>query len=312
MDIHALDSPGIINSKGFKGAVINMRYIKKRLLAGLLALLMMVGGLSGCAARPQSTTQVLATTAPVWAMTCALLQDTGLQCDRLVTESVSCLHDYTLTVSQMEKLERADVVVLNGLGLEAFMEDALLAAKQTITAADGVQTLPGEDGADPHIWLEPQSCIQMCQTIAAGLCAVYPDWQSVIERNLSGVIGEYQAAQAYGEEALRSLSCRSLVTFHDGFSYFARAFDLDIAAAMEIEEGSEPSARELERIVRLIEDEQIPAVFYEENGARQTAETVARQTGAALHCLTTGMGEGEPGCTDAIYQNINTIREALG
>ena len=53
-------------------------------------------------------------------------------------------------------------------------------------------------------------------------------------------------------------------------------------------------------------------VFDEENGESLTAETVARQTGAALYTLTMGMGEGEMGCTDAIYRNIDTIREALG
>ena len=59
------------------------------------------------------------------------------------------------------------------------------------------------------------------------------------------------------------------------------------------------------------EDESIPAVFCEENGETLTAQTVANETGAALYALTMGMGEGEMGCTDAIYKNIDTIREAL-
>jgi len=114
-----------------------------------------------------------------------------------------------------------------------------------------------------------------------------------------------------GRAALSGLSCRELVTFHDGFSYFARAFRLTIAAAMEIEEGSEPSAKEIESVIRLVEDENIPAVFCEENGERQTAETVAKQTGTGLFALTMGMDGGAAGCTDAIYHNIDIIREAL-
>ena len=55
----------------------------------------------------------------------------------------------------------------------------------------------------------------------------------------------------------------------------------------------------------------ISTVFCEENGEWQTAETVARQTGAGLYALTMGMDGGEAGCTDAIYHNIDTIREAL-
>ena len=286
-------------------------YLKKRLFAGLLALALLCTLFSGCAARKAERYDVLASTAPVRAMTAALLDGTDLSCGLVVTESVSCLHDYTLTVAQMEKLGQADVVVLNGLGLEDFMEDALRTAKHTITASDGVETLPGEDGEDPHIWLEPTNCIQMCRNIAAGLSDLYPDKQTLIGQNLLAVTAEYEAAQAYGEEALKNLSCRELVTFHDGFSYFARAFRLTIAAAMEIEEGSEPSAKEIESVIRLVEDENIPAVFCEENGERQTAETVEKQTGTGLFALTMGMDGGAAGCTDAIYHNIDIIREAL-
>ena len=151
----------------------------------------------------------------------------------------------------------------------------------------------------------------MCRNIAAGLAEFYPDKQPLIQQNLFAVTAEYEAAQTYGEETLKALSCRELVTFHDGFSYFARAFGLEVAAAMEIEEGSEPSAKEIESVIRLVETEAIPAVFCEENGERQTAETVARQTGAGLYALTMGMDGGEAGCTDAICHNIDTIREAL-
>ena len=260
-----------------------MTDLKKRLFAGLLALVLLCAPLSGCAAREAERYDVLASTAPVRAMTAALLEGTGLNCGLVVTERIG----------------QADGVVLNGLGLEEFMEDALRTAKRTITASTGVDTLPGEDGEDPHIWLDPANCILMCKNIAAGLAEFYPDKQPLIEQNLSAVTAEYEAAQTYGEETLKALSCRELVTFHDGFSYFARAFGLEVAAAMEIEEGSEPSAKEIE------------SVLCEENGERQTAETVARQTGAGLYALTMGMDGGEAGCTDAIYHNIDTIREAL-
>ena len=114
-------------------------YLKKRLFAGLLALALLCTLFSGCAARKAEHYDALASTAPVRAMTAALLDGTDLSCGLVVTESVSCLHDYTLTVAQMEKLGQADVVVLNGLGLEDFMEDALRTAKHIITASDGVE-----------------------------------------------------------------------------------------------------------------------------------------------------------------------------
>mgnify|MGYP000262980798 CR=1 FL=1 len=287
-----------------------MTDLKKRLFAGLLALVLLCAPLSGCAAREAERYDVLASTAPVRAMTAALLEGTGLNCGLVVTESVSCLHDYTLTVAQMEKIGQADVVVLNGLGLEEFMEDALRTAKRTITASTGVDTLPGEDGEDPHIWLDPANCILMCKNIAAGLAEFYPDKQPLIEQNLSAVTAEYEAAQTYGEETLKALSCRELVTFHDGFSYFADAFDLTIAAAMEVESGSEPSAKELEAIIAIVEEDQIPAVFYETNGEAGSAEVVANETGCSVWTLDMAISSGD--YFAAMRENIDIVKEALG
>ena len=287
-----------------------MTDLKKRLFAGLLALVLLCAPLSGCAAREAERYDVLASTAPVRAMTAALLEGTGLNCGLVVTESVSCLHDYTLTVAQMEKIGQADVVVLNGLGLEEFMEDALRTAKRTITASTGVDTLPGEDGEDPHIWLDPANCILMCKNIAAGLAEFYPDKQPLIEQNLSAVTAEYEAAQTYGEETLKALSCRELVTFHDGFSYFADAFSLTIAAAMEVESGSEPSAKELEEIISIVEENQIPAVFTEVNGETGAAEVVAGEAGCAVRTLDMAISNRD--YFAAMRQNIDIVKEALG
>ena len=210
----------------------------------------------------------------------------------------------------MEKIEGAQLVLESGLGLEDFMEDAL-SGKTRIDIASGLSTLTGDEGIDPHWWLDPTRFQQAAATAARELGAQYPEFSDRITENLAAFDEKLSDLQAYGDEALANLSCRELITFHDGFSYFARAFGLEVAAAMEIEEGSEPSAKEIESVIRLVETEAIPAVFCEENGERQTAETVARQTGTGLFALTMGMDGGEAGCTDAIYHNIDTIREAL-
>ena len=116
--------------------------------------------------------------------------------------------------------------------------------------------------------------------------------------------------RAYGEQLLSSLSCRRLVTFHDGFAYFAQAFGLEIAASMEIEAGSEPSARELEEIISLLQDQNIPAVFTEINGTADAAELVSRETGCAVFSLDTAISSVN--YLSAMTQNIDTIKEALG
>ena len=287
--------------------------MKNKILALLLAAAVLTALLGGCAEKPeQASPQILATTAPVWQMTESLLEGTGLTCGRLITESVSCLHEYTLSVSQMTLLEQAEVVIANGLSLEAFMDDQLRLAKDVVYAGQDVQALPGEDGEDPHIWLSPAHCITMCGTIAQALSARYPAQAGRIAQNLAACEEAYRAAQAYGEEQLAELSCRELVTFHDGFAYFADAFGLTVAASMEIESGSEPSARELAEVAELVRGHAIPVVFAEKNGDDSAARTVASETGAAVRLLDLGMGSDGISPAQVIRNNIDTVKEALG
>ena len=171
--------------------------------------------------------------------------------------------------------------------------------------------LPGEEGeSDPHTWLAPENMIAMTHTVETALAAEYPQHAALFAENADIWCGKLDELQAYGEQLLSSLSCRRLVTFHDGFAYFAKAFDLEIAASMEIEAGSEPSARELEEIISLLQDQGIPAVFTEINGTADAAELVARETGCAVFSLDTAISSVN--YLSAMTQNIDTIKEALG
>ena len=95
---------------------------------------------AGCA--HEKPAQIAATTLPVYEFSVALCAGTGLTVSRLVTENVSCLHDYTLTVRQMKAIEAADVVILSGAGLEEFLADALGSAA-VIDASEGIELLEG-------------------------------------------------------------------------------------------------------------------------------------------------------------------------
>lgn len=288
--------------------------MKKRILIPALFLLVLLCGCVGTANTQTAVGGIVCTTQQLANLTERVLDGTaagdGTEIACVVTEPVSCLHDYTLSVRQMQLLENAAVVIESGMGLEDFMADALRASHCTrITASAGVAALPSDEDPgepDPHIWLAPKNCAQMAQTIADGLAELYPEDAARLRENAADYAREMDELQAYGEQQLSSLSCRQLVTFHDGFSYFADAFGLEIAAAMEVEAGSEPSARELEEVVAVVRENAIPAVFSEANGTQDAAQLVARETGAGVFVL--DMGLSNP---DAIRNNIDTVKEAL-
>ena len=278
---------------------------KKILCLALAALLL----LCGCAkAETVPSAPVVVTTMPLLEITSRLLRGSDVPAPvSVISEPVSCLHDYTLSVEQMQRIAGAELLITSGLGLEDFMLDALSASEAAvIDASVGVTPLVSDGGSDPHIWLAPENAAIMAENIADGLSEKYPQAAAKIAKNLTAYLAETTELQAYGEQTLNALPCRELITFHDGGSYLADAFGLTVAAAMEIEPGSEPSAKELEAIIELVRTHAIPAVFVEKNGTTDAAELVSRETGAKVYTLDMGFSGG-----DFIRNNIDTVKEAL-
>ena len=284
----------------------------KRLLAVLILFLFLVG----CAA-PAEQADIAATTLPVYEFTSRLCEGTGLKVTRLITESVSCLHDYSLSVRQVRAVESTDTVVVSGAGLEEFMHD-LLSGRNVIDASTGIPLLGCEHDheddhhhheADSHIWLSPENAKSMCANICAGLEEKYPQYASVFRTNLAKLTADIQILEDYGKQQLSSLSCRELITFHDGFAYFAQSFDLHILAAVEEESGSEASARELKELIGIIESHDLPAIFTEKSGSVSAAGIISRETGVAIYDLDMAMAGSS--WFDAMYHNIDTMKEAL-
>ena len=287
----------------------------------IIPFLIFVMLLSGCG-KAETPPDIAATTLPVYDFTQALCQDTPLRVGRLITESVSCLHDYSLKVYQVKMAEAAQTLVISGAGLEEFMEDILDGSK-TIDASQGINLLPGQeedhhdhqddDGhhheSDPHIWLSPENGKRMARNICQGLTELYPQYADTFQRNLTPLLEELDALEAYGQQELENLSCRELITFHDGFSYFARAFDLEILAAVEEESGSEASAKELIGLITLVRSRGVPAIFTETNGSPSAAGIIGAETGVKIRALDMAMAGDS--YFDAMYRNIRAIKEAM-
>lgn len=283
--------------------------------------------LTGCAVSGD-TADIVATTLPVYDFTVYLCQSTDLEVTQLITESVSCLHDYTLQVSQMKSIEEADLVVISGAGLETFLEDVISDNSHIIDASASIELLCPEDAhlhhhhdhdshdhhdhshdSDSHIWLSPANAMVMAGNICEGLCSRYPRYETAFRDNLTHLLEELQLLQKYGEDALGTLSCRELITFHDGFAYFADSFGLTILEAVEEESGSEASAKELIHLIELADEHSLPAIFTEVNGSTSAASVISAETGAKLYSLDMAMAGN--GYFDAMYHNIDTIKEAL-
>ncbi len=287
----------------------------------LLVICLLLCFFVGCSAAA-APADIAATTLPVYEFTARLCEGTDITVTRLITENVSCLHEYTLQVDQMQAIESAQAVVISGAGLEAFLGDALHSTNTIIDASADVELLcsthnhEGESdhhdhpAEDPHIWLSPENAMEMSRNICSGLIRLYPQHEARFSQNLQTLLVDLQTLLQYGQTQLYTLSGRELITFHDGFSYFASAFDLDILEAVEEESGSEASAEELIRFIDLTKTHQLNAVFTETNGSTSAAQIIAAETGAHIYTLDMAMSGNS--YFDAMYHNIDTIKEALG
>lgn len=289
----------------------------KRTLILLILILLLV---SGCSSQ-KAPGDIAATTLPVWEFTTILCEGTELTVTRLVTESVSCLHDYSMNVGQVKAIEGAKAVVISGAGLEDFLSDSIVNSN-VIDASAGIQLLCGTEAShdhghdhehnhdqDPHIWLSPALAKIMSRNICQELCKRFPEHADTFRNNLVTLTERLDALDQYGQETLAGLSCRELITFHDGFAYFAEHYGLTILEVVEEESGSEASAQELKHLIRTVNEHQLPAVFIEVNGSVSAAEVIARETGSAVFTLDMAMGGDS--YFEAMYRNINTIKEAL-
>lgn len=286
----------------------------------LTLLLVLLIFLTGCAST-NTAAQVVATTRPVYDFTSRLCENTDLSISLLVTQSVSCLHDYTLQVQQMRAIESCSLLVISGGGLEEFMEDILPAAKNTCDASSGISLICSDETThehehdahhhanDPHIWLSPANAKIMVTNICNSLTLQFPAYGSVFAENLQKLLADLDAVAQYGQAQLSGLQTNQLLTFHDGFSYFADAFDLSILRSVEEESGSEAAAADLIELIALVEAYRLPAIFTETQGSVAAASIIAAQTGTKVFALDMAMGDKD--YFSAMYHNINTIREAL-
>lgn len=333
----------------------------KKLLSLLLTLALILG-LGACG--PQTNRQeddgiltLAAVTYPVYLFTRELTQGAeGVEVTLLINQSVSCVHDYTLSVRDMKILDGADVVLLNGAGLEDTMSGALEATHTPqIDCSTGIELLASshdhdhghgdeageahdhededhdheaeavqdhkeddhdhEGEADPHIWMDPLRACQMLENLARGLAEADPANAALYTANAQNAVAAVTDAYAELLPLVADLSCRDLITFHDGFPYFAEAFGLTILRSIEEEAGSEASAKDVIEIVEELSFHHIPAIFTEVNGATATAQLIHRETGVAVYPLTMLMSGdtdavGIDTYIDGITANVKTIQEA--
>ncbi len=308
--------------------------MSKKLLPIFLCLFV----LSACSAtqsnaKSEETLTVVASTYPIYLLTEAVsIEAESVELSLLIEQELSCLHSYTMTVNEMKLLEHADVLIISGAGLDDFVLDALAGIPEeerpvVVNCSDYVDLLPLTDANgtvlegsfDPHYWMSPLQAAQAAQGISIELSTVDPTNINNYRLDSRDAIKKLETFQTTMLSVLEEISCRKLITFHNGFAYFAGSFDLEILMAVEEEEGQEASAQVIAKALSLIEEHQLPAIFTEVNSSDATAQAIGREAGIDVVPLSTLMSDDFSGDARGIeayiaimLENVQSLYISLG
>jgi zinc/manganese transport system substrate-binding protein len=214
-------------------------------------------------------------------------------------------HVYQPTPADGRALTQARLVVVNGLGMEGWIDRLIRASGfkgPVVVASKGVK--PGvmnEDESDavskaprhmvtpkvifdPHAWQDARNGILYARNIADGLARVDPAGAAVYRSNAEAYVKELEATDAWIRREIGRIppQQRKIITTHDAFGYFGRAYGVAILAAEGISTEYEPSAGDVAKLIRQIRTEKIKALFIENMHDSRIIEQIARDTGAVI------------------------------
>jgi len=244
----------------------------------------------------------------------------GVKVVNMTKPQTGCLHDYQLTTEDMKTLESADVFVVNGAGMESFLEKA---AKQnpkmkTVEASNykDINLLKDGDEENPHVWLSVTYAIAQVKAITAELCEADPEHKDAYRKNALDYCMKLEKLKEEMHNELDNLPHKDIVTFHEAFPYLAKEFKLNIVSVIEREPGTEPTPQELEDTIKQVKRLETKVLFTEPQYSPAAAETIARETGAKIYQLDPIVtGEANEGAIDAyidtMKKNMAVLKEAL-
>ena len=242
----------------------------------------------------------------------------GVTLTNMTEPQTGCLHDYQLSTADMTKLEKADVFIINGAGMESFMEKVTSQQKnlKIIDASKDIPLLEEDGEANPHVWLSVTNEIQQVKNITAQLKEADPKNADAYQKNADSYIAKLEALKSEMHAAIDSLSNKDIITFHEAFPYFAKEFSLNIISVVEREPGTEPTPVELKEIIEQVNGLPTKVLFTEPQYSPSAAEAISRETGAKIYSLDPVVtGEATPAAInayiDAMKKNTDTLVEAL-
>jgi zinc/manganese transport system substrate-binding protein len=237
-------------------------------------------------------------------------------------------HVYSPTPGDAKKLAAANIVFVNGLGLEGWMTrlvTASAAKAPMVVVTKGItprrmedEDKPRRTAIDPHAWQSVADAKIYVANIRDGLVAIDPAGKAIYEANAAVYLGKLDDLEMEVKAAIASIPAdrRKIITTHDAFGYFGAAYGMTFIAPDGVSTEAEPSAKDVAKIITQIRKQKIPAVFLENISDPRLMEQIARETGATIGGTLYSDALSEPGgpagtYIDLMRHNVREFTKAL-
>ena len=274
--------------------------MSRRLIAMLVALLAVVAACGGAAGSPTASNsgyRVVATTSVFADLARLALGDT-VQIDSIVPAGID-VHTFEPAPSDAAKIAAADLILMNGLGLDDWVGSLIEAAQQSnanvvrlgegLDASDAWIYLASPEADvqhvyDPHVWLDPIGASLYVHRIAERVAQDRPELSSAIKAASAEGLASIKALDGEVRAIFAAIpdSNRKIVTFHDAFGYYARAYDITIVGVAIASPGQDPSAREIAALIDAIRASGVTTVFSEVQFPSKVLTSIAAEAGATV------------------------------
>lgn len=287
--------------------------------------------LFGCSTKKETkqadSIQVVTSFYPIYIFAINVAENSpAIKITNMSQPQTGCLHDYQLTTKDMKLLNNAEVLLINGAGMENFLDKAISQYKEllVVDTSKNAVLIPieqehqheeheqEEEQFNSHIWLDVSNAVIQVENIRNAFCEIDPQNKALYEENAKNYIQQLQDLR----KEINNVSVaenKKAAVFHEGFDYFANMFGFQVQFGIFADENEQPTAKQFSEAIKQTKKEDITVFFVADEEGRKIAQTIANETNAELYFLDpiTWGDMQKDSYIRAMKQNIKIVKEAF-
>ena len=264
------------------------KYLKSSLIIMLLSLTLIT--FSGCTKSKEDNKNLKIVTSfyPIYIMAQNITDGIeSIELTNMTDINVGCLHDYTLQPADLKKIEKADIFIENGLGIENFNDKIINSYKnlEIINSTENINALEDDNELNGHTWTSISNYIEQVDHITIKLKEKNPENRDLYEKNAGKYKKKLLELKKKYDEELQPLAGKKALVLNESFAYLLNDLKLDTIEIHTDHEESTISAEKLKKIINEIKENNINIIIIDKDDNEKNAETIKNETGAKIYKL---------------------------